>query len=609
MQVGLAEAQLRVQACVACGAVGTTQLHLESAERWWIGIRGERHGPYTIDQLAGFASDGRISPNSYVWGPNFQAWARAAQVPQLAAACAARAAPPPLPPPLPPATRSPARPVTRAGMFAGPRPSNEVSVSQAMPLPVQDSVIAPLVSLSSPKSTSLSQAAATTIRLDDVRRPPPTVFGMQAVASSPPAASPPLVASPAPATPSSTQAAAVLAPQAEHETGPPGVSQIAETLLAPVDSVTAPTPPAPQAKAPHALSTAPATQAAPSPVIKPAAAAVAQRSAPSASHTLSRVPEPASAVGDAGLDDDFFGAAEPKPSADIFAAMDGSGSQASTGSLDLSSMMADSLSGGRVRHPTKAEMHALRQEFSVVARLEKHNRKRWIMVAAGALFILGVVLAAVAFAPSRELEFGDHGTSVGEGTEAARPLYEVPVAETPVVEAVAVVETAEDPKAVAANVTKTPRDSNSGATRVVAKTNGSATNGAAGPSTLSAERFAELTRDDVGKSELKLDFDSGEASREADEKAAEKRSAQAGDLAERVVDAFRKKAAQFARCSDANQERLKLQFTVTITGKVVNSKLDGTPSAAKRSCVLEILGRAIFPAGTEPLTYSNTLLL
>jgi hypothetical protein len=317
---------------------------------------------------------------------------------------------------------------------------------------------------------------------------------------------------------------------------------------------------------------------------------------------------PAAASAPASLDDDFFASTAPAAD-DIFAAHDA----ASASAIDLGSLMKEAPAPMRTRQPTKAEMQALRQEFSVVARLEKHNRKRRMYVIVGAVALVATIVVVVLFA-RRDVEYTGRGTSAATTTEVERPLYEVPANTAPTETGTETEVAAIDPeaaggaeKAGAANARTGTQKTSAGS----AKATKPLTNGAEkGTSTaMTAERFAELTRDEVGKSEVKLDFDSAEAARKAAAEAEERKANQATDLAAEVVAAFAKKKSQFARCSNDREEKLRVVFTVGTTGKVSGVQVEGAGSDVKRGCVRDILERSIFPSGTEPQTYGQVLTL
>jgi hypothetical protein len=126
---------------------------------------------------------------------------------------------------------------------------------------------------------------------------------------------------------------------------------------------------------------------------------------------------------------------------------------------------------------------------------------------------------------------------------------------------------------------------------------------------MTPEQYAALTEDETGKSEFKLGFDSNKLADKARAEAEEKKAQKATELTEQVIQAFAKKKAQFAKCSDGSEERVRVVFTVSTMGKVSAPKVEGTKSSAKMGCIEAILLRSIFPAAGEPQTYSQTLVL
>lgn len=52
----------------------------KSADQWWVQVRGRTHGPYTIEQMARFLSEGRVRPTTLV-SPNGESeWIEARRV-------------------------------------------------------------------------------------------------------------------------------------------------------------------------------------------------------------------------------------------------------------------------------------------------------------------------------------------------------------------------------------------------------------------------------------------------------------------------------------------------------------------------------------------------
>jgi membrane protease subunit (stomatin/prohibitin family) len=68
---------------------------LPSQAQWYIGVNGEQQGPYDPAALSRHASDGTLTATTLVWRAGMNAWAAAADVPEVAALLGA--VPPPLP--------------------------------------------------------------------------------------------------------------------------------------------------------------------------------------------------------------------------------------------------------------------------------------------------------------------------------------------------------------------------------------------------------------------------------------------------------------------------------------------------------------------------------
>ncbi len=280
--------------------------------------------------------------------------------------------------------------------------------------------------------------------------------------------------------------------------------------------------------------------------------------------------------------------------------------------FDLSGLDAEddpaTARSGRSPEDMRAEMMALNQEFSVVARLEGSKKKRWIWIGVGVL-AAGALVAILASRPADdELIVADVAPQKHKPYEAVERRAAQPRVETaPVIAEADVVGGAADDAQTGDAVQADATDEVARPARKV---------GLVVPppqpkvKELTAERLAALTQDETGKHETRVVFDPGEASRKAaDEAAARKAAATADALGEEVAAVFGKKKTQFAKCSDATQERVRVEFTVTPTGKTVGAKIDGTASDNKSRCIKAILDRSIFPAGDVELTYRQTLVL
>jgi len=313
------------------------------------------------------------------------------------------------------------------------------------------------------------------------------------------------------------------------------------------------------------------------------------------------------APGDLDDEETFFTSA-PAPIVDIFANLDAKPDENEL--IDFRKTMRSARPAAGPKSPTRAEMRALVQEFSVVAKLEQNKKKRgvWVVaaVAAAAALVTIVIIAGTKSTGPTVADNRDGGFETFQ-----RRLYDAPISppEAPTAASVASVPTEPTPDVL---VKAAPKKSAAVTKpRLVSATERPAetpeTTGA--KKHLSAAQFAALTEDELGKTELKLEFDSGAAARKATEDAAAKKTQQANDLSIEVASAFGKKKGQFAKCGDDLQERIRVVFTVTSTGKVTSPKIEGTQSDTKSQCVRQILERSLFPAGDSDLMYSQVLVL
>ena len=74
---------------------------VERSRSYNLSINKKSYGPYTVETLRGYVSEGRFAPQTLVWSPGFPGWVPASDVPELAALFAPP--PPPGTPPEPPA--------------------------------------------------------------------------------------------------------------------------------------------------------------------------------------------------------------------------------------------------------------------------------------------------------------------------------------------------------------------------------------------------------------------------------------------------------------------------------------------------------------------------
>lgn len=363
----------------------------------------------------------------------------------------------------------------------------------------------------------------------------------------------------------------------------------------------------------------------------------------SATAILPFEPGPSEPTGLAGLIDEhelaFFEsqshAAEPAPlqGDDIFASVDRP--TADDKEFFKRAMKEAPATPFKDRKPSKIEMNMLRQEFSVVAHLERTKNKSWIYGAIGVGAVVALTVGLLIYQQEKK-DSTAHDTALLLDSNPAqvyaeRKLYATPPRELPelVVEAADPTEadSAEDPGTAAPAVvrrvhhparTTQPASKDGDAGLVSRRTTFVAD--AATPTkqgdaandrfrSMTPEQFKALTRDDLGKGEMKINFDSHAVQDAAAKEAAAKHEEAENERAVAVAEAFGKKRRQFASCASDSQERVKVVFTVLANGNVSEATIENTRSEAKADCLEKILGRSIFPKGTAPQTYSQTLVL
>ncbi|HRE91685.1 MAG TPA: hypothetical protein PK095_21385, partial [Myxococcota bacterium] len=302
------------------------------------------------------------------------------------------------------------------------------------------------------------------------------------------------------------------------------------------------------------------------------------------------------------LEEDFFASPPAPQPVDIFANLDEKPDEQELADFRKTLRAARPEAGPR--SPTRAEMRALAQEFSVVTKLERHKKKHglWIGIGVGAAAaIVAIVLLIVPSSGGPELAANDEDFETFQ-----RRLYDAPVTPNEP-------ERAEEPAEAVKVVDKTPSTPVKRPPVTVRKEpkveGGEKLASGEGKKPITAAQYAALTQDELGKSEFKLDFDSSAAAKKAAEEAAAKKAQRADELSAEVASAFGKKKSQFAKCGDDLQERIRVVFTVSTTGKVSGPEVSGSQSSAKSQCIRQILERSIFPAGDTDLTYSQVLVL
>ncbi|PKN55764.1 MAG: hypothetical protein CVU56_19725, partial [Deltaproteobacteria bacterium HGW-Deltaproteobacteria-14] len=361
------------------------------------------------------------------------------------------------------------------------------------------------------------------------------------------------------------------------------------------------------------------------------------------SATLPFEPGPSEATGLAGLIDEhelaFFeshshGAeAAPLQSDDIFASHDRPTEEDKE--FFRRAMKEAPATPFKDRKPSKIEMNMLRQEFSVVAHLERTKNKSWIYGAVGVGAVAALTIGLLVYQQEKRDSTAHDAALLLDADPAQvyaeRKLYATPPRELPelVVEVAdaSEVEVPDEPDVPAPTVvrrvhhpsrTTQPTPKSDGGPALVSRrttfvAEGSAKKpGAAATDqfrSMTPEQFKALTQDDLGKGEVKINFDSHAVQDAAAKEAAAKHEAAENERAVAVAAAFGKKRRQFASCANDSQERVKVVFTVLPNGNVSEATIENTRSEAKADCLEKILGRSIFPKGATAQTYSQTLVL
>ena len=279
------------------------------------------------------------------------------------------------------------------------------------------------------------------------------------------------------------------------------------------------------------------------------------------------------------------------------------------------------------RKPSKIEMNMLRQEFSVVAHLERTKKKSWVYGVIGVGIVAALAVGILIYQQQQRdssAQDAAHLLDADPGqVYAERKLYETPARELPEL-VVEPTDTPEDPPPEDAaakvkrqpvrNTARTVKKTADGDKMVVRHTTFSdeAKPGAKEKDrfrSMSPEQFKALMADDSGKGEMRVNFDGHAVQKAAAKEAAEKHEAAENDRAVAVARAFGKKKRQFASCADTTQERVKVLFTVLPNGNVRDVTIENTRSDTKADCLEKILGRSLFPRGATVQTYSQTLVL
>ncbi|MBQ3081243.1 MAG: DUF4339 domain-containing protein [Clostridia bacterium] len=64
-------------------AVNTNETPPSSDATYYVAVKGQRTGPFTLEEMAQMAAGGNLPPSGYVWKKGMQNWSAAETVPEL----------------------------------------------------------------------------------------------------------------------------------------------------------------------------------------------------------------------------------------------------------------------------------------------------------------------------------------------------------------------------------------------------------------------------------------------------------------------------------------------------------------------------------------------
>ena len=291
-----------------------------------------------------------------------------------------------------------------------------------------------------------------------------------------------------------------------------------------------------------------------------------------------------------------------------------------------------------INKPSKAELQTLRQEFSVVARLERSRNKRVIWMAVAAAISAGVITYGfIAYQSSREAQSArnkaDYASASGPAIPGVdRATYETRLREREKALKRALTDAeklaiAQEVKAEAAPAkrpvapTRTPAKKRTVAKKpAAAMTAKKASDVAASfrdDKTANEERvasnlrkmtnaeFAALTGDGSGKKELKLPTSPpGKTEAKLSTNKDGKAKTETG-RSTAVMKTISKKRRMLARCArEGGEEKVRVVFTIGASGKVTSASVKNTDDKRKASCITQVISRTKFPAGAESETFA-----
>jgi hypothetical protein len=121
---------------------------------------------------------------------------------------------------------------------------------------------------------------------------------------------------------------------------------------------------------------------------------------------------------------------------------------------------------------------------------------------------------------------------------------------------------------------------------------------------MSAKEFARLSATQGGKAEIKLPTGSKTLSDQRKRKAEKTGPTTFSDRAKKVTGIIAKKRRLLVQCKSGEDQKVKVTFTIALTGKVTSVRIKGTKNERKKSCIANVFWRSIFPKGETSETFS-----
>jgi hypothetical protein len=121
---------------------------------------------------------------------------------------------------------------------------------------------------------------------------------------------------------------------------------------------------------------------------------------------------------------------------------------------------------------------------------------------------------------------------------------------------------------------------------------------------MTAREFSRLSMAKGGKAEIKLPTASKRLSDLRKKKVEKKGPTTFSDRAKKITGIIGKKRRLLVQCKSGEDEKVKVTFTIALTGKVTSVRIKGTKIERKKSCIANVFWRSIFPKGETSETFS-----